>query len=115
MANSSRSGSRARAYFVLGPLFGAEILIAACIPRVTPHENFLNSLRLSVGRDIRNHVEFAQYQRKILANGNYEFRMTRPYGRRRGPCTTIYEVDPISYKILRSDFIGSKEDCIIPP
>jgi hypothetical protein len=91
------------------------LLVTSCVSAKTPYENFVAGLRAWEGKDIRRDPEFSAYRRAVLSNGNYEYRLTRPYGQGKGPCTTIYEVDPNNYKIVRSDFSGSKDDCIIPP
>jgi hypothetical protein len=81
----------------------------------TPHENFLHSLLLSVGRDIRNFQDFDKYRSHALANGNVQYQYTRRIPPGRHPCTTIYDVDPQTYKIVRADFKGSRDDCVIQP
>lgn len=83
---------------------------------ITAHENYLENLYGMVGRDIRNLVAFDRMGRRTLANGNAEYRIAEQLGRRskHKPCTSIYEVDPKSYIVLRADWEGAPADCIIP-
>lgn len=81
---------------------------------MTDHENFLQSMRGMVGKDIRRHVDFNRMDQQKLPNGNTEYRLTQPASRRTKPCTNIYEVDPKTYIIQRADFVGAPADCIIP-
>jgi hypothetical protein len=90
------------------------IMSSSACAGITPHENYLQSLRRMVDRDIRNHVAFDRMERRTLANGNTEYRLTERLGRRTKPCTDIYEVDPKSYIVLRADWEGTPADCIIP-
>lgn len=98
-----------------GVILSLGCLLTSCVSAKTPHQNFLESLEASVGRDIRRHVEFERYQRTMLPNGNFEYRLTRRYGRwAKAACTTIFEVDPDTFKVLHAGFSGSKGDCAIP-
>lgn len=81
----------------------------------TPHENYLQSLHLMVGKDIRNHSRFDRMEQRTLPNGNAEYRFTGQIGRQTQPCTDIYEVDPKTYIVLRADFAGTPADCVIAP
>lgn len=81
---------------------------------VSPHVNFLNTLKASVGRDIRNHADFDKYHVIELPNGNAEYRYLKQMTGRGPGCTLIYQVDPKTYKILQARFIGSEQECAIP-
>ena len=82
------------------------------------HENYKETLGRFVGKDIsdaRNFFRSQDAEIKKLPNGHSEYRFTIQYkGGSYGPCTTIFEVDPTSKKILQADFVGSKHDCIVP-
>jgi len=88
---------------------------AGCMSSTSPHENFLRALHMAVGRDIRTHPRFSAFQRTDLPNGNSEYRLSRRILAGTQPCTDIYEVDPKTYQVLRADFEGSPQDCVIPP
>jgi hypothetical protein len=81
---------------------------------VTPHENFKNNLRLRIGWSID--AQFYDLQREhllstmTLANGHLEYRY-----RQANDCVEIYEVDPKTRLIVRTDFEGSDKSCIIQP
>lgn len=68
-----------------------------------------------VGTDIRKHANFDQLERRALPNGNTEYRYTRRMGRgTTNPCTSIYEVDPKTYIVVRTEFAGAPNDCVVP-
>jgi hypothetical protein len=95
-------------------IFISALVFEGCLSSTTPHENFRKNL-LTVGGDIRNRNDYPRYERVNLANGNVEYRLTRRYPPGKGLCTTIYEVDPKTFKILRADFLGSPDDCVLQP
>ena len=92
----------------------AQFVALGCATAKTSHENYLESLRGVVGRDFRTLAEFRRFEPHALPNGNIEYRWTRQMLRRSKPCTDIFEVDPRTYIILRADFIGGPDDCVIP-
>jgi hypothetical protein len=87
-----------------------------CIASETSHENFLANLSAWDGKDIRNHLDFRRFDRTVLANGHYEYRFVRQILiKKKGLCTSIFEVDPVTFMVLRTDYAGSTEACAIPP
>lgn len=88
------------------------------------HDNYKESLYSFIGKSIEQAKGFYGRERKweviTLTNGNQEYRfndenvrsvITKNFG---GLCTTIFEVDAQSRKIIRADFIGGRRECIIP-
>ena len=87
-----------------------------CISSRTPHENFIDgAMNGMIGRDIRNNLDYEKFARHQLPNGSIEFRISKIMVRGGDPCTLIYEVDPRSYLVLHSSYVGSDKDCVIPP
>lgn len=82
---------------------------------VTPHENFLNNLGLYVGRDFRNIQDIHSFERRSLSNGNIEYRRSHQYRAGTEPCVLIYEVSPISNTVVRTDYVGTPNNCAITP
>lgn len=80
------------------------------------HENFKTGLNYFVGRDFAEARNFyrGKIERENLANGNIEYRLTGRLSNKYGPCTKIFEVEPVTHKVLRADFMGTKSDCITP-
>lgn len=85
---------------------------------VTPHENFKISLRTMIGvnMDSLNMKGSQLISTKILPNNNIEYRYRRIH-RRNDPigCIHIFEVDPASRVIVRTDFEGSEYSCSMRP
>ena len=103
-------------YLNLAPLIIAISLFCGCV-YPTAHENFKSNLRLYIGRDINSVQAYSEEDLRVsvLPNGNSEYRYTIQYKYgRHGPCTKIFEVDSKTHKIIRADFEGSENDCIIP-
>ena len=100
---------------LVAPAFICVLVLSSCISATTPHQNFLSNLQFAVGTDIRGRRDFTQYVATVLPNGHIEYRYTQRYPPGRGLCTTIYEVDPSTYRILRADYLGTSDDCVIQP
>jgi 2-keto-3-deoxy-galactonokinase len=81
----------------------------------TAHENFKNNLKLYIGREINSVSAYSPKNLRVsvLSNGNLEYRYIEQY-RDHGLCTTIFEVDAATKKIIRADFAGLENDCFIP-
>jgi hypothetical protein len=88
--------------------------IASCVTSVTPHDNFKNSLPLTVGTSIdlpRTNINpELLLSTRFLPNGNIEYRY-----RYLGDCVQKFEVNPKNKIIVRADFEGSETSCISPP
>ena len=92
---------------------GMALAVNACTA-TTPHENFNRNLQMSVGAVIDtldvNIQPSLLVSEKKLQNGNLEYRYKWYPG-----CVRIFEVDPATRVILRADFEGDQESCILPP
>jgi hypothetical protein len=83
-----------------------------------PHENFINYLRLTIGRSIEtvDPISWPQYKdlldSRFLPNGNVENRYFH-----QGTCKYILEFDPATpkRKIVGARYEGRDEDCVIYP
>jgi len=107
--------------FFLAVLLSLIAVVLSGCANEKAHENYKATLSSFVGRNIsdaRNFFRGDDMEVKQLPNGHSEYRFTIQYKANFGPpyepCTSIFEVDPASQKILRADFIGTKHDCIIP-
>jgi hypothetical protein len=83
---------------------------------VTPHENFIMTMKVDIGKNLDNPALSGWMQParlidyKTLPNGDIEYAY-----RFRGNCRYFYEVDPKTRKIIGWRFEGSERDCIINP
>jgi hypothetical protein len=95
-------------------------IVAGCA-HFTPeaaHENFKRDLRADIGQDI-DHSTYTSLDPRLrlseerLANGQIRYRYKSGIGN--GQCTTIYDVDPLTRKIVAVNFEGSTRECSLPP
>lgn len=82
----------------------------------SPHENFKEILHSNIGQNIDNIPSYALGQgsklidSKVLSSGNIENKYMH-----RGTCIYIFEIDPITRKIVGTSFEGSEKDCVVNP
>lgn len=85
------------------------------------HESFKEMLNSFVGEEFIRAKNYygrtMKWEVTELPNGNLEYRRTEKYPpdifkKNPGPCTSIFEVDAKTKKIIRVDWEGSKRDCI---
>lgn len=109
--SSERAKVTGRVAFATSFLIG----VAGCLPPArSAHENYLDSHSGWVGRDVWRHGHIDRAIVTKLQNGNLEYRIGRIMGRGLAPCTDVFEVDPVTRKVLKADFIGSEQSCVIP-
>lgn len=101
----------------------AVVLVVLGCTTVTPHQNFVNMLNRQVGKNwmwLRAHHQFPSEETLIsskeLPNGNIEkkYKSTLGFVKKR-TCISIYEIDPKTDIIVRADFEGTEEDCVMNP
>ena len=92
------------------------VTVALGCAGITPHENFMDSLKNAIGRSLDNKPSYLWpheedlIDSKTLPNGNIENRYK--YLR---TCKYIFEIDPKTRTIVAARFEGKESDCVINP
>ena len=93
------------------------LVLVGCLS-MDSHQNFMNTLQLSVGRSLSNPYLYTNRNRNLyvatkpLPNGNVE----EEFKGGRGPtCRVFFEIDNKAEKVVSWRYEGSDEDCAITP
>jgi hypothetical protein len=100
----------------------AFVVVLGCAT-VTPHENYVNALNRTVGKNwtwLRTHHQLPSENDLIsseeLPNGNVvkKYKSTLGFVRKR-TCVSIYEIDPKTELVVGVGFEGTEKDCAFNP
>lgn len=91
-------------------LISYSFLMAACLPRMTPHENFVDLINGFIGKNIDSipYYQLAKspLETKVLKNGNIENKYMSGKS-----CFYYLEVDGISHVVMSVRYEGGGRDC----
>lgn len=102
-------------YFIC--TFGVFMCLEGCLPRVTPHENFLEHLNSFLNKDIDMVPKYELppfVESNVLENGNFEY-MYKHQGPKadQRPCVWFLEINPKTRLVKRFRYEGKDSDCTI--